>query len=158
MGSYAVTARSRAPREQVFRLLADATSWPRWAGPLIVRGWWEREGQPPPGGVGAIRRLGFGAASSREEIVAYDPPASLGYRILSGLPVRDYLATVRLTPEGDGTRIDWSGQFRPLVPGTGGLLRAFLVAMLGRFARGLAAAAEAEQPAPISRAASGGRP
>lgn len=140
--SYLVSARSAAPRERVFALLADATSWPRWAGPLIVRGWFEREGDPPPGGVGAIRRLGLGAASSREEIVVYEPPARLEYTILSGLPVRGYRATVQLSRDGAGTRIDWSGRFEPLLPGTGGLLQRFLVGMIGRFARGLAAAAE----------------
>jgi len=142
--SYAVTARSRAPQERVFALLADATSWPRWAGPLIVRGWWEREGEGAAGGVGAIRRLGLGAASSREEIVTFDPPRSLSYRVLSGLPVRDYLATVQLAADGDATRIDWTGHFRPLVPGTGGLIRAFLLVMIGRFTRGLAAYAESK--------------
>jgi uncharacterized protein YndB with AHSA1/START domain len=142
MAAYSVTARSRAPREQVFALLADATTWPRWAGPFIFRGWFERQGDPPPGGVGAIRRLGLGPASSREEIVEYAAPATLAYTILSGLPVREYRATVRLTAEAGGTRIDWTGEFRPLVPGTARLLRGFLTGMIGRFARGLAAAAE----------------
>lgn len=142
MTTYLVKARSAASPEQVFRLLADATSWPEWAGPVVPRGWWEREGSPAPGGPGAIRRLGLGPVSSREEIVDYDPPYLLSYRLIFGLPVRGYSATVRLAPEGGGTAIEWSGRFEPLVPGTGAALRRCLLLLIGRFARGLAAAAE----------------
>src|SRR2546421_8356635 len=56
--SYEVTARSSAPPERLFELISDAPGWPRWAGPLIGHGSWEREGTPPPGGVGAIRKIG----------------------------------------------------------------------------------------------------
>ena len=35
---------------------------------------WEREGDPAPGGVGAIRRLGRAPAFSREQIVEYERP------------------------------------------------------------------------------------
>ena len=48
--SYEVTAWFAAPTERVFALLADATSWPRWAGPLVGSVIWEREGDPAPGG------------------------------------------------------------------------------------------------------------
>ena len=137
--SYEVTGQSTAPPEKVFELLADGAGWSRWAGPMIVRSWWEREGTPAPGGVGAIRALGMGKVGSREEIVAYTPPTHLAYTILSGLPVRDYRADVRLTPDGSGgTRIDWSGTYTPKVPGTGGALRLFLLATIGGFVRRLA--------------------
>src|SRR3954447_24479600 len=105
--SYEVTEVSSAPPEKVFALLADGAGWSRWAGAMVVKSWWEREGDPPPGGVGAIRALGLPKLGSREEIVAYDPPRHLAYVILSGLPVRDYRADVHLTPEGTGTRITW---------------------------------------------------
>lgn len=144
MTSYSVTARSAAPRETVWRLLEDVTGWPRWAGRIILRGWWEREGDPPPGGVGAIRRLGFGIVSSREQIVERVPPERQVYTLLFGLPVRGYRATVRLTEDGGGTRIDWSGEFEPMIPGTGAATRGFLTRLVGGFARSLAAAAERE--------------
>src|SRR3954468_21700312 len=111
MTSYEVTAVSSAPPEKVFELLADGAGWSRWAGPMIVRSWWEREGTPAPGGVGAIRALGMKRLASRGEILEHPPPHPLAYTILSGLPVRDYRADVRLTPEGDGTRIVWTGTF-----------------------------------------------
>jgi uncharacterized protein YndB with AHSA1/START domain len=135
--SYAVSGYSDAAPETVFEILADGAGWSRWAGPVIVKSWWEREGTPAPGGVGAIRALGMKRVGSREEIVAYDPPTHLAYTILSGLPVRDYRADVRLTPDGAGTRIEWSGTFTPKLPGTGPLLRLFLLATIGGFVRRL---------------------
>ena len=140
--SYEVTAVSSAPPEKVFALLADGAGWSEWAGPMIVKSWWEREGTPAPGGVGAIRALGLGKVGSREEIVAYEPPHLLAYTILSGLPVRDYRADVRLSPEGGGTRIDWTGTFTPKLPGTGAVLRRFLLTTIGSFSRRLAKQAE----------------
>ena len=142
MTSYEVTAQSTASVDRVFALLADGAGWSQWAGAMVVRSWWEREGDPAPGGVGAIRALGLRKVGSREEIVAYDPPRHLAYVILSGLPVRRYRADVRLTEEAGGTRITWSGSFVPKLPGTGWLLRAFLVTTVGSFARRLARHAE----------------
>ena len=143
--SYEVSARSSAAPERVFALLADGAGWSAWAGPMIVRSWWEREGEPAPGGVGAIRRLGLGALSSREEIVGYDAPHHLAYTWLTGFPVRDYRADVRLEPDGTGTRIVWSGSFTPAFPGGGPVMRRFFLATVGGFTRRLAA--QAERPA-----------
>jgi uncharacterized protein YndB with AHSA1/START domain len=137
--SYEVTAWSPAPPEQVFAVVADGAGWSRWAGPLVVRSWWEREGTPPPGGVGAIRALGLPRLGSREEIVVYDPPHRLGYVVLSGLPVRSYRADVVLRQEAGGTRIVWSGSFTPLVAATGPVLTAFVRRTVGSFTRRLAA-------------------
>jgi uncharacterized protein YndB with AHSA1/START domain len=140
--SYEVTARSAAPPERVFALLADATSWSRWAGPLIGHASWEREGDPAPGGVGAIRKLGRWPMFGREQIVVSEPPAHHAYTTLSGNPVRNYRADVLLTPEGDSTLITWSATFDPLVPGTGRASEAVYRRMIGSFARRLARYAE----------------
>jgi uncharacterized protein YndB with AHSA1/START domain len=141
--SFEVQALSSAPPAAVFALLADGPSWQRWAGPLIRRATWDREGDPAPGGVGAVRKLGAPPLFSREEIVAYDPPHHLAYTMLSGQPVRDYRADVRLVPDGAGTRIEWAATFRPRIPGTGRLMRWYLGAIVGGFARRLAAYAAA---------------
>jgi uncharacterized protein YndB with AHSA1/START domain len=138
VSTYRVSAVSSAPPEQVFAVLADGAGWSRWAGPVVVRSWWAREGEPPPGGIGAIRALGLGRIGSREEIVAYDPPRHLAYTLLSGLPVRSYRADVHIEPHGPGSRIEWSGSFTPKVAGTAALLRLFLVATVGGFARRVA--------------------
>ena len=110
---------------------------------MIVAAWWEREGDPAPGGVGAIRRFGLGRLSSREQIVDFEPPRFMSYTVLAGLPVREYLAKVALHPDGSGTRIEWSADFRPVVPGTARLLEFFLNRMIGGFVRRAAVAAAA---------------
>ncbi|HWB65797.1 MAG TPA: SRPBCC family protein [Mycobacteriales bacterium] len=139
---YEIVEHSAAPVERVFDLLADGAGWSRWAGPAVRHSSWAREGTPAPGGVGAIRRLGSkrGFAVS-EEIVAYDRPHHLAYRIVSPPVVRDYLADVHLTPEGDGTRIAWSATFDQRWPGTGRILATGLTASVRDLARRLARAA-----------------
>jgi hypothetical protein len=131
-----VTGRSEAPPERVFAVVSDATSWPAWT--MVRRASYEREGDPPPHGVGAVRRFGTGPAGSREEVVAYHPPDHFAYAILSGVPVRSYRADVRLEPDGTGTRITWEADFEPRFRGTGRVMDLFLGGVLRRFVRGLA--------------------
>jgi uncharacterized protein YndB with AHSA1/START domain len=142
MASYDVRVRSAASKERIFALVSDATSWPRWAGPLVRHGMWVQEGDPAPGGVGAVRRLGTRRGGTREQITEFDPPHYLAYTILSRVPMRDYRAIVSLDPDGDGTRITWAGAFEPVVPGTGGLIAWLLRRMVGSMASGLARYAE----------------
>lgn len=144
--SYEVTARSAAPPEAVFALLADGAGWSRWAGPLVRYSAWEAGGPEPPGGVGSVRILGTRALHSREEIVEHRAPELLAYEVRSGWPVKGYHAEVHLEPEGaggqgGGTRIVWSGTFDSLVPGTGAVVLALTRPMIAGFARRLAAAA-----------------
>jgi uncharacterized protein YndB with AHSA1/START domain len=139
--SFEVVRRSPAAPEAVFAVLADGSRWSEWAGPLVRRSAWDREGAPEPGGVGAVRRLGSAPFFSREKIVEYDPPRHLAYVLLSGMPVRDYRSDVDLTPDGAGTEIRWRSSFAPRIPGTGPLVRAVMAAIVGGFARRLAKAA-----------------
>ncbi|MFM7225798.1 MAG: SRPBCC family protein [Actinomycetota bacterium] len=141
MGSrgYEVIEHAAAPPERVYDLLADATAWPTWAGPLVAEGSWSRIGEPPPAGVGAIRRVGRRPIYGFEEILVADRPHHHAYRLVGGPnPARGYRADVRLEPEGDGTRIIWRGEFDPIVPGTGALLarayRGFIAGLARRLA------------------------
>jgi hypothetical protein len=140
--TYEVTAHSHASAEALFALVSDATSWPRWAGPIIGHGSWEREGTPPPGGVGAIRKVGRWPQFGREEVVVHAPPSHHAYTIVGGQPVRNYRADAWFTPDGDGTKIAWSATFEPRIPGTGPARAAFYRRLIGGFARRLAVYAE----------------
>ena len=146
MRGYEVTARSSAPPERVFALLDDATSWRRWAGPLVAHASWEREGEPAPGGVGAIRKVGRWPMFGREQVLVSEPPSHHAYTTLSGNPVRGYRADVALTPDGAGTLITWSATFEPRIAGTGRLLEGFYRRLIGSFARRLATYAEQAEP------------
>ena len=107
--TYTVRARAEAPVDRVWDLLVDAPGWPRWT--RIPKATYEREGDPAPHGVGAIRRMGAGRMVSREEVVAYEAPHHFAYSLHSGLPLRGYRADVRLAADGSGTAIEWSGGF-----------------------------------------------
>lgn len=124
-------AHSTAPREAVWRLVEDAPGWSRWGAWSSVE--LEREGGPPPGGLGAIKVLKSEtrpAVTSREEVTVFEPPSRFGYKLLSsGLPLRDYDATIMLEDAGGGTDITWRSQFNPKIPLTGGMFRR----SLGRF-------------------------
>lgn len=114
--------------------LADATSWPRWS-PIGAA---EVERRGP--GLGEIRRFTTGRVISREEVIAFEPPRRFAYRLLSGLPLRDYCAEVVITPAGDGSRIEWTSTFRGRWPGSGPLYRLVLDRFIGKVVDGLAAA------------------
>jgi hypothetical protein len=95
---------------------------------------------PDPDGVGAIRRFRTGRTTSREEVLEFEPDRHLAYTLLSGLPLKDYRATVDLRPDGTGTAITWRSTFRPKFPGTGWIYRLALGKFLERLIASLAAA------------------
>ena len=139
--SYRVEARSTASVEDVWALVAHADRWREWS--FLTRTGLERPGPGEPDGVGALRRFTSYGVGSTEEVVAWDRPHHLAYRIVRGFPVRNYRADVTLTADPDGgTRITWEGRFDPKLPGTGPLLAAILPRMMQRFADDLAAHAD----------------
>lgn len=138
--SYRVSGVAHAPPETVWSLVATTSRWPEWSG--VPRAVVERQGDPPPDGVGSIRRLGAGRfVSSREETLVWDPPHHMAYTILSGLPVRGYRADVELSPgPGPGTTlVVWRGSFDAKWAGTGALVAAALRQVIGLFTRRLCA-------------------
>ena len=124
------SAHSRAPREAVWAVVADLPQWKYW-GP------WERSevespGAPDPHGEGAIRvmrsaerRMGS-KPTLRERVNVFEPPMRFGYTVLSGMPVKDYQATITLTESGEGTEIVWHIEFEGKLPGVGVLIRSVL--------------------------------
>jgi uncharacterized protein YndB with AHSA1/START domain len=142
--SFEIKTWSPASPDKVFAMVADSRGWPRWAGPLIRQSTLEREGQPEADGVGAVRRLGSGPFSSREEIVDYDPPKHLAYVMRGQFPIRGYRSDIDLSDGAHGgTVISWRSRFVPVVPGTGPIFGGFLKNIVGDFARRLAKQAAA---------------
>jgi len=141
---YRVGATASAGIDAVWPLIGQARRWSDWS--FLTRSVLERDGSPDPDGVGAVRHFTRYGIGSREEVVAWDPPHHLGYRILSGFPVRNYRADVTLTSEGSGTRIDWAGTFDPKIPASGRILDVVLPAMMQRFADAVARYADGMPP------------
>lgn len=142
--TFVVRARSSAPAEALWPLVAEARRWKEWT--FLDRSALEREGVPAPDGVGAVRRFTRHGVGSREEVVTWEPPGRLSYTMLSGFPVRHYRADVHLEPDGSGTAISWSVRFDEKVPGTGWLMTALLRRIVRGFATGLAAYGDRTSP------------
>ncbi len=120
MASFTMKRRIAAPAEVVFDVLTDHRGY---ADITAVRGSeLEREGDPAPNGVGAIRVIRTVGPPLREEVVAYRRPSRFSYTVLSGAPIRDHLGTVELTPEDGGTRVVYAVKMMPTVPLLGGLV------------------------------------
>jgi len=132
---FQLRSHASAPPEAVWPLIAEAARWQEWS--FLTRSSLLRPGSPVPDGTGAMRRFAVGPFGSREEVVAFAPPAHLGYAVRAGLPVRSYRADIVLRPEAGGTTIVWSAALDPLLPGTGRLLVLFTRAVVRRFAREL---------------------
>ena len=129
---FEASARSSAPVGDVWPLVAEAERWKDWS--WLTRTYLLREGDPPPDGVGALRRFALGPGGSQEEVVAWDPPRHLAYVAVRGLPVRYYRADVHLDADGEGTRVTWRCEVEATVPGTGLALRVALRRMVRGFA------------------------
>ena len=86
----------------------------------------------PVGRTSLRPRLGDPAgpgATFVEEVVTFDAPNLFGYAARAGVPIPGYQGEVRLTPEGEGTRIDYTVSstssfplLKPVLIGQGQLL------------------------------------
>jgi carbon monoxide dehydrogenase subunit G len=106
MGEFSIDREFTAAADTVFKELADFGGIGDWA-PGI-------EGCTVEGeGVGAVRTIKMGAAVIKERLESLDESArSFSYSIIEGpMPVQNYLATVTVTGQGDGCRVDWGAKF-----------------------------------------------
>jgi uncharacterized protein YndB with AHSA1/START domain len=107
-----------APPETVFDVLTDHR---RYADISPIRkSVLERQGEPAPNGVGAIRAIHSVGPPLREEVIAYEPPSRFSYKVLSGAPIRDHVGTVSLEPAGAGTKVTYAVRMTPTLPLLGG--------------------------------------
>jgi uncharacterized protein YndB with AHSA1/START domain len=118
MASFTYQRHIAAPPQTVFDVLTEhhlyAAITPMRSSVL------EREGDPAPNGVGAIRVLTSLGPPLREEVIAYQSPSRFSYKLLSGAPVRDHVGTVELSADGDGTRMVYAVRTIPTLPLVGG--------------------------------------
>jgi uncharacterized protein YndB with AHSA1/START domain len=120
VASFTLLREIAAPPDVVFDVLTDHRRYAEMT--PLRRSELEREGEPAPDGVGAIRKLSAVGPPIREEVVAYERPGRFSYKVLSGLPVRDHLGTVLLEADGSGTRMTYAVKTTPTVPLVGALV------------------------------------
>src|SRR5215469_902097 len=135
---------ARATPEAIWALVSDASQYPKW-GPWSAAGY-KRAGDTSPRGPGAVqwlrtsRRAYLRHVTSIERILEVDEGRRLTYTVIGGMPVRNYLAEITLTPTADGTHIRWTAAWDATLPGRIVLrgIRGFYPEMMA----GLVAAAE----------------
>ena len=140
MPSFTIERRISAPPEVVFRVLTDHRRYAELT--PLRRSELEREGEPAPNGLGAIRALHLVGPPVREEVIAYEPPRRFSYTVLSGLPVRDHVVTVELEPDTDGTRLVYAVRTQPTLPLSGPVVLAVLRRAVQQIVDGVAGASE----------------
>jgi uncharacterized protein YndB with AHSA1/START domain len=100
-----------APPEKVFAAVTDHKRIEDWQKGTRVT--IEKPGVPPPNGLGAVRKIRGGPLSMEEEVVLWDEPHAMDYRLIRGVPLRDHLGELRFlpTPEG-GTLLEYRIRYR----------------------------------------------
>ena len=117
MASFTFTREIAAPPETVFEVLTDHRRYNELT--PLRKAELEREGEPAPNGVGAIRKLSAVGPALREEVLAYEAPGRFSYTLLSGLPVRDHVGTVELAAENGRTKMVYAVKTQPTIPVVG---------------------------------------
>jgi uncharacterized protein YndB with AHSA1/START domain len=140
MATFTFERRVAAPPEIVFDVLTDHRGYA--AITRVRKATLEREGEPAPNGVGAIRVLTAVGPPMREEVIDYEPASRFSYKLLSGLPLRDHVGTVELTPEAEGTRVVYAVRTTPTVPLAGAAVLAAVKLGIKQLLAGVSAESE----------------
>ena len=104
--------------EQLFEVLADAESWPRWA-PVITKVTWT---SPEPRGVGTTRvvemRGGLRPLVGDEEFIAWEPFRHMAFRFneCSTRSVAAFAEDYRVEVIPGGCRLTWTMAQKPAGP------------------------------------------
>ena len=110
----------RAPVEDVFEWLTDATNYQRV--PAVVRVTLVRPGDVAEHGVGAVRLLVTPLVRVMQEVVEYEPPRLIRYKLLNSSPaLRHQEGCVTFEEVSGGTRVRWIAEFEIAAPFFGDL-------------------------------------
>lgn len=110
------------PRRVLVERLRDTTHWPEWS--AMETATIERPGRDgSPSSPGEIRRFTSRGVTGREEVLESDGDVVLRYRLLSGLPLRDYVGEVTIEEIDARTHITWASSFEPKYVLTGWLYK-----------------------------------
>ena len=107
--------------EQLFEVLADADSWPRWA-KVITKVTWT---SPEPYGVGTTRTVDMrGGLTGDEEFLAWEPYTYLAFRFnsCSNKAVAAFAEEYRVVETPGGCRLTWTMAQKPTGPARFGLV------------------------------------
>jgi uncharacterized protein YndB with AHSA1/START domain len=109
------------PIAEVFKVLSDHANYSQFKG--VDKSSLIKKGNTDENGLGAVREIKAAGATLHEEIVAFDPPYLLGYKIIHAkpLPYDHKLGEVKLTEVDGKTHVHWRSQGHISVPVLGDL-------------------------------------
>lgn len=133
-----LTTHLKAPPDKVFAAFADAPGWTRWFDNMTDARWLDGA----TGGVGQEREVKIRALGTfRERFLAWEPGRRFSFTIVATTSsmIAQLGEDYRLTPEGSGTRFDWTMGSEPAGLGKVGtpLLRLLLQRTMRRGAKKL---------------------
>jgi uncharacterized protein YndB with AHSA1/START domain len=115
MASFTLQSTIAAPIELVFDVLTDHRGYSKLT--PLRSSTLEREGEPAPNGIGAVRVLKLAGPPIREEVTEFDAPSRFAYKMLSGAPVKSHTGTVELSSSGtSSTDVVWRVDSTPSIP------------------------------------------
>ena len=134
------TARSGAPPQTVWALLADVETWPQCV--AFDAAELEQPGSPDPHGLDAIRRFRRGRHTTRERVTAFEPARRSAMCSSRASRSANTAPTSHSSRRTGGTLITWRSSFRGKFPIPAGLVQRRLRAFVADTAERLARAAE----------------
>ena len=115
MQSIVMKAYIHAPIERVWDVFSDHEGYSRLKGVNYSK--LLKEGTRERNGVGAVREVHGMGAEFIEDIVTYEPPRLLEYKVVRcNKPIEHEIGRVELISRGEGTEIHWVSRFRLKVP------------------------------------------
>ncbi|MFT5278036.1 MAG: hypothetical protein ACI97K_001562 [Glaciecola sp.] len=116
MFSISVERKIDKPIEEVFKMLSDHANYSQFKG--VEKSSLIKNGNEDINGLGAVREIVAGGGTLHEEIVAFDPPYVLGYKIIYSkpLPYDHQLGEVRLTKVDGQTHVHWRSKGHIQIP------------------------------------------
>lgn len=95
------------PIEKAWEVLSHHEGMETWAPGVKVE--MTEAGGPEANGVGAVRRVSVPgpAPAIVERVTRFEAPNVLGYEALAGVPWKNHRGEIRLTADGDSTRVEW---------------------------------------------------
>lgn len=98
------------PIQDVFAIISDHANYSQFK--AIEQSNLIKEGTHEKNGLGAVREIISGGANLHEEIVAYEPPYKLGYKVIKSkpLPYDHQLGEITLEEKDGKTHVTWRSQ------------------------------------------------
>lgn len=110
----------KAPIEQVFDRLTDLANYESFPGVRRTR--FVKEGLREKNGVGALREVDAGVFWLQEEILGFERPRRMDYRIRQSRPgIRHEGGSMQFRQTAQGTEVTWSSTFAVPLPLLGGM-------------------------------------